>query len=413
MSLQSSQDNLFENAKIFEYPGLSTLARLALTRIFSAIDQGSLVATMPNGAQIVCAGARPGPQGVISISDMRVLRRALFSGDIGVARSYADGDWSSPDLTAVIEVAAANGEKFLRALQGSTPAMLFNWLSHRLRANSRPGSRRNIQFHYDLGNEFYRLWLDDRMIYSSALFRTGLESLESAQQQKLDRIIELVDAKAGYRVLEIGCGWGALALELAQNRGAQVTALTLSSRQLAHAQALAATSPACERIDFRLQDYRDVGGTFDRIVSVEMIEAVGQEYWPTFFATLRDRLAPSGHALLQAITIADDRFERYSRTPGFIQHCIFPGGTLPSQERMAQEAQRAGLSFERVETFGESYARTLAEWRERFEENWENISGLGFDSRFHRLWKYYLCYCEAGFGSHAIDVGLYKLSRMA
>ncbi len=413
MSLQSSQDSLFENPKVLEFPGLGALARIALTRISSAIDQGSLVVTLPHGAQIVCAGARPGPQGVVSISDMRVLRRALFSGDIGVALSYADGDWSSPDLTTVVEVAAANGESFLRALQASMPVILYNWLSHRLRANSRAGSRRNIQFHYDLGNEFYRLWLDDRMIYSSALFRTGLESLELAQQQKLDRIVELVDPKAGSKVLEIGCGWGALALELAQNRGAQVTALTLSPRQLAHAKARAARSPSGERIDFRLQDYRDVVGTFDRIVSVEMIEAVGQEYWPTFFATLRDRLAPSGHALLQAITIADDRFERYSRTPGFIQRCIFPGGTLPSQQRMAQEALRAGLSFERVETFGESYARTLSEWRRRFEENWEKISVLGFDARFRRLWEYYLCYCEGGFRSHAIDVGLYKVKRMA
>ncbi len=412
MSLRSSQDSLFENSNILEYPGLSTLARLALSRMFTAINQGSLIVTLPNGAQIVGAGARPGPQGVVSISNMRVLRRALLSGGIGVAQSYADGDWSSPNLPAVIEVAAVNGEKFLRAVQGSAPAMLFNWLSHRLRANSRSGSRRNIQFHYDLGNEFYRLWLDDRMIYSSALFRTGSESLELAQQQKLDRIVELVDANADSNVLEIGCGWGALALELAKDRGAQVTGLTLSPSQLAHARALAAESPAGERIDFRLQDYRDVGGTFDRIVSVEMIEAVGQEYWPMFFATLRDRLKPSGHALLQAITIADDRFERYSRTPGFIQHCIFPGGTLPSPERMEQEAQRAGLSFTRVETFGESYARTLAEWRERFEGNWEKISELGFDARFRRLWEYYLCYCEGGFRSRAIDVGLYKLKRM-
>ncbi len=413
MSLQSYQDSVLGSAKTIEFPGLSALARLVLSRISSAIVQGSLVVTLPNGAQFVCAGPRPGPEAVVSIRKMRVLRRALLSGDIGVALSYADGDWSSSDLTAVIELAAVNGENFLRALQGVMPLRLSHWLSHRRRANSRAGSRRNIQFHYDLGNDFYRLWLDDRMIYSSALFRTGGESLELAQRQKLERIVELVGARGDHEVLEIGCGWGALALELAKTSGAQVTGLTLSPRQLAHAKALAAESPAGERTDFRLQDYRDVGGTFDRIVSVEMIEAVGQEYWPTFFATLRDRLAPSGHALLQAITISDDRFERYSRTPGFIQHCIFPGGTLPSKERMAQEARRAGLTFEVVETFGESYARTLVEWRNRFEDNWERISDLGFDERFHRLWRYYLCYCDAGFRSRAIDVGLYKLSRMA
>ena len=204
--------------------------------------QGSLVVTLPNGAQFVCAGAQSGPEAVVSIRNMRVLRRALLSGDIGVALSYADGDWSSPDLTAVIEMAAVNGENFLRALQGALPLRLFHWLSHQTARQFARGSRRNIQFHYDLGNEFYRLWLDDQMIYSSALFRTGAESLELAQRQKLERIVELVGASGDHKVLEIGCGWGALALELAKACGAQVTGLTLSPRQLAHAKALAAES---------------------------------------------------------------------------------------------------------------------------------------------------------------------------
>jgi len=413
MSLQSSRDRSFENAKRFEFPGLSALAQRAFRRLFSGIDRGSLVVTLPNGTQISAVGTRPGPTGVVSIHHMRAVRRLLFSGDVGVAQSYADGDWTSPDLTAALELGAVNDETFARAMKGSRPAMLFNWLTHRLRANSRAGSRRNIAFHYDLGNDFYRSWLDPRMIYSSALFRPGVESLEAAQQEKLDRIVELVDAEPGCNVLEIGCGWGALALELAQERGARVTGLTLSRSQLRHAQGLAARSPAGERMEFRLQDYRDVRGTFDRIVSVEMIEAVGQEYWPIFFAALRDRLAPAGHVVLQAITIADARFERYCRNPDFIQSCIFPGGTLPSRERMAQEAARAGLSFEPMETFGASYARTLAEWRRRFEENGREIEALGFDQRFRRLWEYYLCYCEGGFRAQAIDVGLYRLKPLA
>ena len=216
MSLQSYQDSVFGSKKTAEFPGLSALARLALTRISSAIVQGSLVVTLPDGARFVCAGAQSGPEAVVSIRKMRVLRRALLSGDIGVALSYADGDWSSPDLTAVIEMAAVNGENFLRALQGALPLRLFHWLSHRLRANSRGGSRRNIQFHYDLGNEFYRLWLDDQIIYSSALFRTGAESLELAQRQKLERIVELVGASGDHKILEIGCGW---APSLSNSRG--------------------------------------------------------------------------------------------------------------------------------------------------------------------------------------------------
>lgn len=413
MSLQSSHHRLLGSGKRLEASALSALARFVLRPVFSKIELGSLLVTLPTGEQICGGGVRPAPKGVVAIHNWRILWRLLFSGDVGVAQSYADGDWSSPDLTAALELGAVNGEKFMCALEGSAPTLLFGWLAHRLHANSRAGSRRNIAFHYDLGNEFYRSWLDERMIYSSALFRSGVESLEAAQAEKLDRIVELVDARAGCKVLEIGCGWGALAMQLAQEGGARVTALTLSSRQQSYAKKLASESAFGERVDFRLQDYRDVAGTFDRIVSVEMIEAVGRDYWPMFFSTLRRRLAPSGHAVLQAITIADDRFESYSRNPDFIQRCIFPGGALPSQERMAREAGLAGLSFEPIENFGESYARTLSEWRRRFQENRDKIEALGFDARFCRLWEYYLCYCEAGFRSRVIDVGLYRLKPTA
>ncbi len=382
-----------------------------LRKILGALECGALTFVLPDGERVACSGARPGPEAVILLRNMRALRRLLFSGDVAFAESYVQGDWDSPDLAAVVEVAAANGESFMRAVEGFAPARLVNWLSHRLRANSRSGSRRNIQFHYDLGNEFYRLWLDEDMIYSSAIFHSGDETLEDAQKSKIARICELVDAREGQSVLEIGCGWGALAAALAGRCDAHVTGLTLSNEQHAHARALAAARGLTDRIDVRLQDYRDVAGVFDRIVSIEMIEAVGPQYWPVYFRVLRDRLKTGGQAIIQSITIADDRFERYLATPDFIQRYIFPGGALPSPGALAREAANAGLAIETVQTFGPSYARTLAEWRRRFHDAWPRIERLGFDPSFRRLWSYYLCYCEGGFRSGAIDVGLYKLTH--
>jgi len=291
-------------------------------------------------------------------------------------------------------------------------AALFRWtnrLRHWLRPNSRRGSRANIVSHYDLGNDFYRLWLDPKMIYSSALYADGETDLAAAQAQKLARIGDLLALEGGEQVLEIGCGWGALAESLAQSRGAKVTALTLSPSQLRWAKDSAAAQGVGDAIDYRLQDYRDVQGSFDRVVSIEMIEAVGEAWWPTYFATLARALRPGGRAVLQAITIADDRYESYRKAPDFIQRHIFPGGFLPSKSAFAEQVERAGLRLRASECFGASYARTLAEWRRRFHANWREISAQGFDERFRRLWDYYLCYCEAGFAEGAIDVGLYVL----
>lgn len=387
------------------------LAAIILRRVMTAMEKGRLTFILPDGAHVDCRGAQPGPEATIVIHDMSALRRLLFSGDVAFADAFIRGEWSSPDLSSAIEVAAVNGESFMRAVEGSAPARFANWLAHRLRANSREGSRRNISAHYDLGNDFYSLWLDPTMFYSSGIYRSSDETLEQAQQNKVDRVLDLVDARAGESVLEIGCGWGALAAALARGGAGTITGLTLSKEQLAHARRVAEESGFQSRIDLRLEDYRDVRGTFDRIVSIEMIEAVGREYWPAYFATIRDRLAADGHAVIQAITIEDSRFDKYVTTPDFIQRYIFPGGVLPCPSALEEEAARAGLRLETIETFGPSYGRTVAEWRRRFHNNWSEIEAQGFDASFRRLWDYYLCYCEGGFRAGAIDVGLYKLTH--
>lgn len=389
----------------------SGIAALVLRKVLAAMDRGRLTFILPDGLQVDCCGEMPGPQATIVIHKMSALRRLLFSGDVAFAEAFIRGEWSTPDLAAAIELAAVNGDAFMRAVEGSAPARFANWLMHRLRSNSRAGSRRNISAHYDLGNDFYRLWLDPQMFYSSGIYRTGQETLEEAQQTKVDRVIELLDAHHGESVLEIGCGWGGLAAPMAKSGAGPITGLTLSKEQLANAQDVVAKHGLQKQVDLRLQDYRDTGGVFDRIVSIEMIEAVGPEYWPVYFSTLRDRLAEGGHVVLQAITIEDSRFKSYMATPDFIQRYIFPGGALPCPSALQNEARRAGLKLETIETFGEGYARTLVEWRHRFHENWDQIEALGFDSSFRRLWDYYLCYCEGGFRAGAIDVGLYRLTH--
>lgn len=395
-----------------EVYGWSTgIAAIVLRRLMTAMERGRLLFVLPDGTRVDCRGTKTGPEATIIIHEMSALRRLFLSGDVAFAEAFIRGEWSSPDLPAAIEVAAVNGDAFMRAVEGSAPARFANWLMHRLRANSRAGSRRNISAHYDLGNEFYRLWLDPQMFYSSGIYRKGNETLEEAQKCKVDRVIDLLDARNGESVLEIGCGWGGLAAAMAKAGAGAITGLTLSREQLANAQDVVAKHGLQKQVDLRLQDYRDTDGVFDRIVSIEMIEAVGQEYWPIYFSTLRDRLAEGGHIILQAISIEDRRFKSYMTTPDFIQRYIFPGGALPCPSALQNEARRAGLRLEKIETFGNGYAQTLVEWRRRFHENWDQIEALGFDSSFQRLWDYYLCYCEGGFRAGVIDVGLYRLTH--
>ncbi|MDQ8020805.1 MAG: cyclopropane-fatty-acyl-phospholipid synthase family protein [Moraxellaceae bacterium] len=391
------------------------LRRLAQA-LLARLQAGSIELRLPDGTRLHGEGTAPGPAASIHLHRWRPLLRMLLRGDIGLAESYRDGDWSTPDLTALLEAGIRNDTGWDDELAAAWPLRLLLQLGHRRRDNTRRGSRRNIAFHYDLGNDFYRHWLDPDLVYSSGIYRRADDTLEQAQAAKLRRVAELLELPAGdapARVLEIGCGWGALACALAHTADAHVTGLTLSSEQLAHAQERVVREGLSDRIDLRLQDYRapEGHGEYDRIVSIEMIEAVGERHWPTYFRTLHDRLKPGGVAVIQAITIDDARFEHYRRNVDFIQRFIFPGGMLPSPGALQRETERAGLQLTASETFGPSYAATLVEWRRRFRQAWPAIAALGFDARFGRLWEYYLSYCEAGFRSGRVDVGLYTLQR--
>jgi cyclopropane-fatty-acyl-phospholipid synthase len=382
-----------------------------LGRMLAGLHSGRLRVTLPSGAVVDKTGTEPGPEAVIVVHRWRMLWRLLTGGDIGFAEGFVEGDWTTPDLTTLIRFAARNTDALAPAIKGSPLVRLLHRIGHRLNANSRRGSRRNIEAHYDLGNDFYKQWLDRSMLYSSALWDATTPGLEAAQALKLQRVCEKLALAGGESVLEIGCGWGALAAYLATEADAKVTGITLSPSQHSAAKAVAENSGKPERIDLRLQDYRDVEGSYDRIVSVEMFEAVGEAYWPAYFETLERCLKPGGRAVLQIISIEHKRFDSYRRNTDFIQKYIFPGGFLPSDPTLKAAIGKAGLALCEVEHFGKSYARTLAEWRSRFKAQWPHIAPLGFDQRFYRLWNYYLSYCEAGFEEQTIDVGLYVITH--
>lgn len=394
-------------------PGFSAAVLFVLRRYLGASQTGRLTVTLPSGATLRHIGARPGPDAILTLRRWRALWRMMTGGSIGLARAYIDGDCHSPDIGAVLAFGVRNEAALSRAAPGAGRSRVLGRIRHWLRANTRRGSRRNIAAHYDLGNAFYARWLDSGMNYSSALFADGRQTLEQGQDAKLSRIVALLEPAPEHRVLEIGCGWGPLAERLAVKEGCHVTGITLSREQLAFAQSRLRGRAAPERWDLRLQDYRDIKGRFDRVVSIEMVEAVGEAYWPRYFQTLRQSLTDTGVAVLQAITIADSRFARYRRRPDFIQQYIFPGGMLPTLDIIRREAGRAGLRLLAQESFGPSYARTLAEWRRRFLAAWPEIEALGFDGRFRRMWEYYLSYCEAGFLAGAIDVSLLKFEPLA
>ncbi len=388
----------------------ANLRERLVAKLFSGIRYGRLRLIFPDGGDVEFCGAEHGPEASLTLHRWRAIFRAARGGGLGMGEAFLVGDWSSPDLTAFIRLAARNLDAFDESIRGSRALTFLNRLRHGLRRNSKRGSRRNIEFHYDLGNDFFRVWLDRAMIYSSALWQEGDPDLETAQQRKLDRIAGLLRLSGGESVLEIGCGWGALAAHLAE-RGAKVTGLTLSPSQLKFAREMVSERGLQDRVDLRLQDYRDASGGFDRVVSIEMIEAVGESYWPSYFGAIRERLKPGGVAVLQCITIAEERYESYRAETDFIQKHIFPGGFLPSKTLLAEQVRRAGLRLTGRQCFGPSYARTLAEWRRRFDARWSCIEAQGYDQRFRRLWDYYLCYCEAGFLAEVIDVGIYTIER--
>lgn len=372
-------------------------------QLLERLSGGTLEVALPDGSRHVFGDGVA--HASLLVRNEEMFGRVLARGDIGFADAYLDGQWDSPDPASLLELLARNRAPLRQAIYGSWRALLGARLRHWRNRNSRSGSRRNIMAHYDLGNAFYERWLDSSMSYSSALFgEHAVQTLEAAQHAKYQRILDCLKATPGQRVLEIGCGWGGFA-ELAVAQGLAVTGLTLSPAQLAWAE------KRVPGADLRLQDYREVRERFDHIVSIEMFEAVGERWWPTYFRTVAGALRPGGRAVVQTITIRDDLFPAYRRGTDFIQQTIFPGGMLPSRAAFGRLAERHGLRVEDAFAFGGDYARTLALWREAFEREWPAISALGFDEPFRRLWRLYLSYCEAGFRAGNIDVVQFQLAH--
>jgi cyclopropane-fatty-acyl-phospholipid synthase len=385
------------------------LVEIVLRALLRRLEFGQLIIDTPEGRRLTFDGAQPGPNARLKIHNWKCLGRLAAGWDLGLAEAYIAGEVSSPSMAEVLRLADPN-EKAADRLKPLRPPSTWGRLRHALNRNTRRGSRRNISAHYDLGNEFYQHWLDAGMTYSAGLFSCSTQTLEDAQRTKLDRVTELLNMAGGEKVLEIGCGWGSLAERLLQQDGCEVTGVTLSTAQHEYAGRRLHDHVTSGRCDLRIEDYREVTGTFDRIVSIEMLEAVGEAYWPVYFTKLRSSLNHGGAAVLQVITIDESRFEDYRRRPDFIQKHIFPGGMLPTASHIERLASDAGLRLVSSEFFGDSYARTLEIWQQRFQQAWPKIKPLGFDERFKRTWEYYLDYCQVGFESAAINVGLYKFT---
>jgi cyclopropane-fatty-acyl-phospholipid synthase len=384
--------------------GLPAKAKLALS-VGMKLPKGTLVVHTPEGPVLEVGGNAPGPHAEIVLKNWNLPRRAFAGATIGVAESYMDGDWESPDVTTFLELFVVNEDAGEQVAGGA------NWLltalerlRHWMNDNTKSGSKRNISAHYDLGNRFYREWLDPSMTYSSALYSSGANDLESAQAAKYRALAKDTGIGPDDHVLEIGCGWGGFAEFAAREIGCKVTGLTISREQHDFAKERIQKAGLADRVEIKFQDYRDETGRYDRIASIEMFEAVGEKHWPTFFSKMKECLKAGGAAGLQIITIKDEAFDAYRARPDFIQRYVFPGGMLPSPERLRSLGDQFGLTYARERIFPQDYARTLAEWRTRFWASWDKIKPLGFDERFRRLWEFYLHYCEAGFRAEYIDV---------
>lgn len=397
-------------ASLRQLSGVPASFRLAGLLLLQT-ENGSIRFDLPDGRSVLFDHGNPGPEAVVQVHSFGFAKRALAGGDIGFAESYMDDEWSTPDLTAVLQFFSANFEEAGKLAVGGSVVKAINKLRHLFNRNSKAGARRNIMAHYDLGNEFYQSWLDETMTYSSALFDRPNLSLEQAQTAKYANIADQIGAGPDSHILEIGCGWGGFAEYAAKVRGSKVTCLTISEAQRAFALERMHKQGLSDRVEIRLEDYRDHQGRYDGVASIEMFEAVGESYWPSYFDKVRDSLSDSGQAALQIITIDDRLFRRYRKRTDFIQRYIFPGGMLPSEQALRAAFDDAGLRYDGVQYFGKDYARTLKQWAERFEGAWDRIQTLGFDERFRRLWRFYLSYCEAGFSNGRINVGQFQLSR--
>ena len=384
-------------------------ARLALS-MMAKLKHGALRLRRPDGTTgIYGDGSDP-----VSLDrkNWRVCRAAVKSGDIGFAETYIAGDWTSDDLPGLIELFVHNREAVEHMIYGTWWGNLLYRVKHLFNRNSRSGSRRNIHAHYDLGNDFYRLWLDPSMTYSSALFADPATSLQQAQEAKYRRLLDELALPASGNVLEIGCGWGGFAEVAAREGGHRVTGLTLSIEQLGYARSRLDQAGLSKHADLRLQDYRELEGSFDGVASIEMFEAVGEAYWPDYFSSVARALKPGGRACIQTITIADDLFARYRNGTDFIQQYIFPGGMLPCPRAFREQAARHGLRLVNELAFGQDYARTLQQWRMAFKAQLARVHEQGFDDRFVRTWEFYLAYCEAGFRAGSLDVYQFTLEKV-
>ena len=389
---------------------LSSIAALVSQRLIGRPKHGAVTIAFPNGVSRTFGNPATGEHAELRLKNFAVLPKTIRRGTVGFAQSYIDGDVEIDDLTGLFRYFLQNRDVldndrswFGRAAQDIA--------YHMSRANSKEGSKKNISEHYDLGNDFYAEWLDPSMTYSSAIFTSEEESLETAQHNKYRRVAEMAGIRPGESVLEIGCGWGGFAEVAAKDFGAQLYGITLSAEQLKFATARLQRQGLDTLAKLHFEDYRDTQGQYDHVASIEMIEAVGEEHWPSYFKTVHDRLKPVGTAAIQAITISERDFEDYRARPDFIQRFIFPGGMLLTKTAMKEQGDKAGLILENVENFRLSYARTLRLWADRFKERWSEITKLGYDEAFRRKWIYYLNYCEAGFLEGSIDVGIYQYRR--
>jgi cyclopropane-fatty-acyl-phospholipid synthase len=374
---------------------------------------GRLDFVMPDGRKFRAEGQGPGPVAELRIHNPETFARLIREGDLGFCDAYLDEWWSTPDLQAFMDLVHADNDELYDGFPGMSLVRAYERMRFWMQSNSKRQAKKNISYHYDLGNDFYGLWLDDTMTYSSALFETGQESLEAAQTAKYASMVDLMGVKPGDHVLEIGCGWGGFAEYAAKERGLKVTGLTISKEQLAFAQERIAKAGLSDMVDLKLQDYRDETGTYDGIASIEMFEAVGEKYWPTYFNTVRERLKPGAKGTFQIITVQDKRWDVYRKGVDFIQKYIFPGGMLPSPRVLREEIAKAGLVDAGSIEFGESYSQTLRRWHDTFNARWDEVSAQGFDDRFRRMWNFYLTSCAATFHSGNCDVTQITITRPA
>ncbi|NBZ87853.1 SAM-dependent methyltransferase [Stagnihabitans tardus] len=385
-------------------PAFATIQRL---------ERGRLDFRLPDGRTFRAEGKKPGPAALVDVVNPEIFARMIREGDLGFCEAYLDGWWTTPDLLTFLDLMQEGNEAVYDGFPGMGLVRALERFRFWLQSNSKGQAKKNISYHYDLGNDFYGLWLDESMTYSSALYHTGQESLEKAQEQKYASMVDLMGAKPGDHVLEIGCGWGGFAEYAALHRGLQVTCLTISEEQHKYAVERMARLGLSDKVTIKLQDYRDETGVYDGIASIEMFEAVGEKYWPTYFDTVLNRLRPGARATLQIITIADHRWETYRSTVDFIQKYIFPGGMLPSPSVLRREVEKAGLKVLGSIEFGKSYSQTLRRWHESFNARWHEVQALGFDDRFRRMWNFYLCSCAGSFEGGNCDVTQITIARPA